>query len=63
MWAVWVEGENTELDRVVKRRGGPGFDYPCASKTMVQCALWECQSQGRCRLGGILDLPERRNGH
>lgn len=30
-------------------RGGPGFDYPCADPRITECAMYECQSIGRCR--------------
>lgn len=37
-----------EIDKIVCRRFGSQHDKPCASPTMLTCAMWECQVRDRC---------------
>jgi hypothetical protein len=34
---------------VAQRRGGPGFDYPCNDPNIIECAIWDCQKDCKCR--------------
>lgn len=47
-WRLHRPGK-AERDRIVALRGGPGKDFPCNNACMIECALWECQKERRCR--------------
>lgn len=38
-----------EVLRIIRLRGGPGNDFPCNDPNMIECAIWECQKEGRCQ--------------
>lgn len=50
VWLVYHEGADPELDVIIHRRGGPGYDFPCRRPDMTECAMWECQHRNACRL-------------
>lgn len=34
---------------IYQRRFGSKFSEPCANPNVIECALWECQKNNRCK--------------
>lgn len=44
-----------QLAKIVRRRFGRDHDLPCNRPEVLTCALWACQSVGKCQ-----DIPDSK---